>query len=157
MPKERNHHRITIYILGAVALGLLLAAYLASSLRDSILLTMSAVDILNNTASSLIVKDHRGHDPYTTFKMRCFYCDDGDYGENWKLIISSQKCQDSIFNSCFVNRTMPGRHETHVLALYRYCQVERCKCTDTSGWCYSNDCGSQVRCCLELPKESLIC
>ena len=97
-------------------------------------------------------------EPYLTFKTKCFYCDENDYGESWKRITENVHCQDSLFENCFKNRTIAGRHETHVLALFRYCDIEQCACTDIAGWSHSNQCGSHmIRCCLDIGRESVIC
>ena len=90
--------------------------------------------------------------------MKCFYCDEEDYGEKWEQITNNQPCQKDLFKNCFRNRTIKERHETHVLALHRYCEIDRCTCSDVLGWCRSSLCGlDNVRCCLDIGKNSLVC
>eukprot|EP00795_Rhopilema_esculentum_P002325 gene2325-17960_t len=121
-------------------------------------ITLTRDGFVPSTASSLVVKEQRGEEPYMTIKMKCFYCDDEDYGGTWQRITSDLKCQTGLFDTCFKNRTIANRHETHVLALHNYCTVDRCSCNDNNGWCSSINCGDiNIKCCLDIGGDSMIC
>eukprot|EP00112_Aurelia_sp_Birch-Aquarium-sp1_P022745 Seg652.2 transcript_id=Seg652.2/GoldUCD/mRNA.D3Y31 product="hypothetical protein" protein_id=Seg652.2/GoldUCD/D3Y31 len=142
----------------ALAFVLVTAVYIFKlAIKDSIDITLTRNEIVAGPATSLIVRDQRGHEPYMTIKMKCFYCDEEDYGDKWEQITNNQACQKDLFKNCFRNRTIKERHETHVLALHRYCEIDRCSCSDLLGWCVSSLCGlDNVRCCLDIGKNSLV-
>lgn len=98
-------------------------------------------------------------EPYLTMKMKCFYCEDIDYGVRWKSIMNSKPCQDELFSTCFANRSMAGRRETHVLTFIRRCDIRRCYCSDVFGWCKVEGCPRfpDVKCCLDRGKDSVMC
>ena len=97
-------------------------------------------------------------EPYTTFKLKCFYCDQDDYGKQWEALMNDEECQNNLFDNCFTNRTLPGRHETHVLTLIRRCDVKYCVCADVNGWCKNSRCNfANIRCCLDFGMESVFC
>jgi len=120
-------------------------------------ITLLGMEFSTESASSLIVRDQRGHEPYMTIKMKCFYCDESEvYGESWEEVTNDIGCQQGLLNNCFANRTLKDRHETHVLALYNFCQINQCSCNDASGWCSSTSC-KNLKCCLDTGKNSVIC
>lgn len=116
------------------------------------------LDDIKDEGSSSVVKDILGEEPYMTIKMKCFYTDNKLYGDTWKKLFADTKCHEKLFNKCFRNRTVVGRHETHVLTFSRYENIKRCVCTDLYGWCNS-ECSynPSIRCCLDRGKLSVLC
>lgn len=90
--------------------------------------------------------------------MKCFYRDNKNYGESWEKIMENTECHLQLFNKCFENRTVDGRHETHVLTFSREEDIERCVCTDSAGWCQST-CSHipKIKCCLDKGKTPVLC
>lgn len=83
---------------------------------------------------------------YITIKLKCYYCDEEDYGPVWGGLMTDQTCQNAIMSECYANLTTPDRKTTQVLRLMRSC-TERCACVDEVGWCKPKACSMAVRCC----------
>ncbi|XP_015767950.1 PREDICTED: uncharacterized protein LOC107346667 [Acropora digitifera] len=103
---------------------------------------------LDGTVSSSIVHEQRGEGLYLTLKLRCFYCDSEDFGASWENLIQNRVCQDSVFQTCFINQTLPGKQATQVIDLVRSCR-NNCACSDEGGWCSTLECRNYLKCCWE--------
>eukprot|EP00111_Clytia_hemisphaerica_P019579 TCONS_00057775-protein len=105
-----------------------------------------------------IVKDIKGEEPYITIKMKCYYHDNQTYGVAWQQLLNNTKCHQQLFDKCFTERSIVGRHETHVLTFHRIQDIRRCVCTDVSEW-YVNSClrSKDVHCCLDRGVNSVKC
>jgi len=101
---------------------------------------------LEGPVSSSLVHEQRGEGVYLTLKLKCFFCDSEDFGPAWETLTQDHACQDSIFSTCFMNQTLPGRQTTEVIDLIRSCK-QNCVCSDDEGWCLTAECGRQLRCC----------
>ena len=85
---------------------------------------------------------------YLTLRLRCFYCDSEDFGASWENLIQNRVCQDSVFQTCFINQTLPGKQATQVIDLVRSCR-NNCACSDEGGWCSTLECRNYLKCCWE--------
>jgi hypothetical protein len=90
--------------------------------------------------------------------MKCFYMDNETYGNTWQQLLSNDVCHQLLFDTCFQERAIPTRHETHVLTFHKADDITRCVCTDQAGW-YINTCLDlvDVKCCLDRGESSVRC
>ncbi|XP_031573686.1 uncharacterized protein LOC116307545 isoform X2 [Actinia tenebrosa] len=96
--------------------------------------------------TSVLVHDQRGSGVYLTLKLKCYYCDEEDYGPVWANLMKDKSCQDAITSQCYVNQTTSDRKTTQVLRLMRSC-TRKCTCADDEGWCKPRACPTSVQCC----------
>ena len=93
-----------------------------------------------------------------TIKITCYYRDNKPYGDQWYAVIANNDLHKKLFGKCFSNRTVEGRHETHVITFSRYESIERCMCMDVYGWCDVKCPNFQnIRCCLDKGRLSVLC
>ena len=96
--------------------------------------------------------------PYTTIKMKCYYHDNRTYGVAWQQLLNETRCHEVLFEKCFNERSVKGRHETHVLTFRQVKDIKRCVCTGSQGWHTIQCLGSQdVNCCLDRGRNSVKC